>query len=107
MNVFQQLRKDFAVFGIATQQHPFNWRNLVALFIFSSAIISNGVHILFEAKTFEEYVESIFLATAIITDTISFLYIVSIMQQFFNWMNESEKVINASEFVSFLFLRQQ
>ena len=98
MKILQQLQNALAIYGIAAHQQPFNWRNLMAFFIFSCAIASNGIFIFYEAKSFQEYAESIFMATALIAVSICFVYIVLKMHRLFDCLNEMEKLINGSEF---------
>ena len=98
MKIFQQAQNALAIYGIALHQHPFNWRNLMALFILFSAIISNVLYILCEAKSFHEYAESISMATAFNTVCFSYVYIIWMMERIFDCLLvETEKLVNSSE----------
>lgn len=98
MKIFKRIKSDYAFFGIGIDQHPFNWRNSMAIFLFGCAIISNGVHMCCEVETFQEYAESIFMFTTLITTSICFLYMVCVMKRLFGFMDEAGELIDASEY---------
>ena len=98
MKLFQQIQKDFAIYGIGSRQKPFNWRNLVAVLMFSIGIVLSSIHLFCEAKTFQEYADTIFTATSLVVATINFVYIACEMRRLFDSLNDAEKIINASEY---------
>lgn len=104
MKIFRQILDDFAIYGIGPYHHPFNWRNLVAFFLFACAIISNGMHMLCEAETFQEYAESIFFSTALVATLICFIYNVSVMKRLYGHIDEAGELIDASKYL-FIFCK--
>lgn len=97
MKIFQQLQKNLAFYGIASYQHPFNLRIRLSLIIYSLAIILIFIHIFYEAKTFQEYANSIFMATAQIATSIIFTFNAWQMQSFFDCVKEAEEIVNDSK----------
>lgn len=98
MELFLTLLKNTEIIGISRNQHPFNWRSLLALLTHSFGIALNAAYFFCEANTFQEYSESIFIGTIIIADTIIFVFSVSRMWIVFEFINEAEKIIDGSEF---------
>lgn len=97
LRIFQQIQKMCAIYGMASNQHPFNLRNWLALSIFGIGIILNGVHFACEAKTFQEFVDSIFVATMFTGVLAIFAFIVLNMRQIFDFISEAEQIIDDSE----------
>ena len=98
IKTFQQVLKLAAIMGIASDQHPFNWRNDLAIGIFSFGIILNGAYIFGEAKSFQQYADSIFMATTLAGVLIIFTFLVANMRLIFDCLSEEEKMIDDSEF---------
>lgn len=98
MKIFHQLRKNLAFYGIASHQHPFNLRNGLSLIVYSLAIILICIHIFYEAETFQEYANSIFMATVQIAVSSIFIFNACQMKSFFGCVNEAERIINESEY---------
>lgn len=97
MKFFERIQNDFESIGISVHRSPFNLRNLLVLFVFYTGIISNWAYFFVIAKTFQEYVKSVFVATALISSSTVFAYIAWKMRKIFNFLNESEKTIGDSE----------
>lgn len=102
MKIFEFIQLNSSFFGIGLHQHPFNVRNLVAIFTFGVAITLNVVYIFGEAKTFQQYTDSIFAATTLCLGFIIFAHNTSKMQRIFHRIKAGEKLMNRSRFSFFL-----
>lgn len=98
MKIFLAVLQHCEIIGIASHQHPFNWRSLLAIFIDCLGITSNIAYFCCGANTFQEYAESIFVGTVIMCCTTIFALIACKMRIFFDCINEFEEIINGSEF---------
>lgn len=96
MKIFQRIQNDFETIGIGLHQRSFNLRILLVLFVMCNGITSNCGYFSGIAKTFPEYAKSIFVATNLISASIIFAYIAWKMRQFFDMLNEAEKIIDGS-----------
>ena len=99
MKIFQQIQKDFAIYGIGSHQKPFNMRNWMVIFMFSLSIILNIFYFIFDAKTFDEYAKSILITTAMINAASIFVFLILNMQTMFDIINDGEQLINDSQLV--------
>lgn len=100
LKIFRLMLKDFMIYGISghEQNNPFiKLRTLLGFLVFCCAIISSGGYIYFEAKTFQEYANSIFLGTAVFAATAIYVCTVWKKRQLFNCFNELEQIIVDSE----------
>lgn len=102
MEIFTLIQKNFLLFGIGLHQRPFNVRNLVTICIFCVAITSASAYFFYEAKTFPQYTDSIFLISVLILGLILFVITVSEMQRILRHIITGEKLINSSEFLYIL-----
>lgn len=100
MKIFQRSQNYLSIFGIAPNQHPFNFRSNLSLAVYFLAIISIFIHIFDDVNTFQEYANSIFMVTAQIAASIIFTLNALRMQSFFVSLEEAEVLINGSEFKS-------
>lgn len=66
MNIFVAARKYFVVYGIVQHERKWNARNWVATLVFVFGAILNGVYFSCEAKPFQEYADSVFVAACLV-----------------------------------------
>lgn len=71
--------------------------NLMPFSIFCTGIISIGDHIIFESQSFQDYVNSVYMATVMIGEIIEFVYITLNMEEMFGQLNEAEQIVNSNE----------
>lgn len=97
VKIFLVVLKRFAHFGVVQHRHPVNVRSVSMLFMDSCCIISCGAYIYIEAQSFQEYAESIFMATAVMAKTSIFIVSLLKMQQIFDYINDAEQIIDGSK----------
>ena len=97
IKTFREVQKLAKIYGVASNQHPFNWRNNLAIFILCFGLISNGAYILNEAKSFQQYADAIFMAVALTGDMLVLTFLIVKMRLFFDYIHEEERMINESE----------
>lgn len=99
MKIFHQIQKDCAIYGIGLNQpRIFNWRNRCAILIFICGNVFICAHMLCEVDAFQDYADSISTAAAPIAASIIFVLIVWRMRQIFNFVRETENLIDNREF---------
>lgn len=73
MAIFQPIRNRLATIGIIVyQKYPLSFKNLLTFFMLSLGVILNCAFLLYEAKTFKEFADSVCSSTAMISATIVF-----------------------------------
>lgn len=100
IRLLQANQKNLLIYGIGPHEKPFNKRNLLTLFSFSSCIFVSGAYFFFEAETFEQYTQSVYTTTALINVTLMFTIVVRNMRQFFDCVNQAEEIIDGSELLN-------
>lgn len=89
------------ILGIGLNRKRLNANVLIISFIIWSAALSDVLFLYFEAKTFREYTESVFVTTTMITIGTCFTIIVVMKDVLFNLINFVESIANTSESTSF------
>lgn len=101
MKIFQSIQKNFAVLGIdrnqLLQKHNTNFRNSVSLFLHCFITVSYLVYIVHIASTFREYIDGIFVTSAVVVSGLSMAIVVSAMEKWFNLIFSLESVIVTSK----------
>lgn len=99
MKIFKLVQKKFLlVYKIGLHQRPINCKTLLALFIFCIGIVLNCVYFFNEAKTFQDYANSVLFGTGLFAAAIIFTYVSFSMRQIFGCLYDAEKIINGSKF---------
>lgn len=102
MKIFQSVRRDLAFFGINPNQSwmhssPFNRKNQTAMLIFCLFLFSNCIYFT-HAKTFEEYINCIYIVTALSGTVICFATLMWQASKWFEFIDNVENIINKSEY---------
>lgn len=101
MKFFQSIQEYFAIMGINSSQsvdvHPFNRSNLITLLIFCMLVITSNKFLLFEAKYFEEYIDSFYLTCTGTLAAINFVVIIWKMTKVFEFIKGLESVVHRSK----------
>lgn len=96
MQVLQEAQKSLESMGFS-QLEPFNHRNLNILSLTIPGFISLLMHLIHEANSTREYMESIFLFTVCAGIYISFASTILITKQLFWYIEDLNEFINESE----------
>lgn len=101
MKIFKSVRRDLAFFGIISsptwmQTNPFNKKNQIAMTIFCSFLFSNCVYIE-HAKSFEEYINCIYIVTALSGTVLCFATLMSQAAKWFEFIENVESIFNRSK----------
>lgn len=101
MKVFHKIQANLEILGItknqSLQNDPFNGKKLMGILIFSYSIVSHFLYILFNAKSFEEYIECICSTSASVLITTCFAAMTFKMTTLFKLIEKKEDLINTSE----------
>lgn len=104
VKIFQLSQKKFAAAGIdpslVTQPYPFNRKillNFLALFV---SVICNLMHTFYEAKTFAEHLQSLYMCSLTISIILALVIVLLNVAKLFNFIEISENLVNKSEFKS-------
>lgn len=101
MKIFQSVRRDLAFFGITADQSwlhktPFNTKNRIAMSIFCLFLFSNCIYST-HAKSFEEYINCIYIVTALAGTVICFATLIWQAAKWFEFIESVENIFNKSE----------
>ena len=97
MKLFKVTKKLCVIYGVALNPNQFNWPSSIVLFIFGISFISNFLYSRCEAKTFQEYADSIFIGTTLTTAMMTFAYLAWKIQSIFICIDDAEDSIDDSE----------
>lgn len=97
MKIFKQIQQNWLIYGVGLHQHPFNTRNLIAIVLFTTALLLSGVYSCCEAESFAEYTNSFFIATVLTASTINFTYVVCKVQVIFEYCIAGEQILIKSK----------
>lgn len=99
--VFKNVLKNFAVLGISpkltTQAYPINGKIMMGFVILGLAMYSILVFLIYDAKTFMEYTQTMYgfsLATLVFVALLNTLYKI---ENVFEFVNVTEKIFNTSK----------
>lgn len=99
--LFVLIQKNFAVMGItfeqSTQVHSFNERIRLGFLILGMNIFHQYMYILDEANGFQEYTESIYMASIGTVSFLCFSTVVFKMARLFELIKKAEELIAKSE----------
>lgn len=94
---FQKILKNYESYGFALNQPFLNRRSTVILFIFSLLLVSNIIYCCCEAKSFQEYADSIFMGTVIIGTAVIYVYLLMTSRQMFDVLDQLEETVDDRE----------
>lgn len=104
MEPFQSVEKTMTTLGINRNRYAFIDRVLIAFYVFCSSSILSCVFFFAEAESFREYTDSIYTLTADIAVTFCFAYIVMNMDQLFQYIDDSRKMVYCRKCRSLVFI---
>lgn len=93
MKLFQMIR-DFG----ASANDRFNGKVLKASFLYGFNSILNCAFLFHKAKTFREYTDDIFMTSATIVITISFITVIVKMSRLFKFISRCERISEKSTY---------
>lgn len=98
MAILQPVRKRLSTVGIVFYQKcPLNLRNSLTSFLFALGSFSNCAHLLYEAKTFNEFADSVSAATAVVSAVILFGIIIWKTLPLYDCLNNLEASVAKRE----------
>lgn len=99
MKIFESIIKYFAAIGITAQSRPFNMQNLLTFVVFAIMMVVVGEFLFFEASSFREYTESIYISSIIFTIFVTFLFIIWKRENIFQFIDCFEKIAETSKYI--------
>lgn len=101
MKILETVRSDFLVLGLnpnpTNRFYPFNSRNITRLALLSYGLITMGIYLGYEANSFEEYTNCIFVICALFIAAVVFSIMIGRSGQFFEFFDELERNIDQSK----------
>lgn len=98
--VFQLTQKYFATAGIvpnlAIQPYPLNGKISIGFLLLGSSLICNFKYTFYEARTFVEYTQSIYMCSIAALIIFALVIIILKVEKLFEFINGCEKLINTS-----------
>lgn len=104
MKVLEFVKSEFSMLGIclnttkSVQRYSFNLKNSLILSVLIIGIILSCVHLLYIAKSFNEFTYSLYAMSSMLTGTICFAAMVWKMQPMSKYVDRLESTINKSEY---------
>lgn len=100
IKVFQLTQKNFSTAGITanlvTNSYPLNAKILLGFLILGSAIVCNFKYTFYEAKTFIEYTQSVYMGSMATIIILVLLILINHVKKLFEFINGIESVANTS-----------
>ena len=100
MKLFQVIQKNFTVLGIGSNQSRFNLKLLKTCLTYGLSFTSSAIFLFFEARSFIEFTNNIYVTTAIAVITIYFSIWMWKLQKFFQLIDNLENFFEKSECIS-------
>lgn len=101
LKIFQLTQRNFAMFGVdrtlLLQPYPFNTKICIGMLTAVYAVISNLLYLIFEAETFNEFAQYIFLDSSAIFMMLLQVICILNVKQLFQLIDSFENFINKSE----------
>lgn len=111
MEIFQSIQNNFAILGIGrnqlTRKHNTNVKNVLSLFLHTFFTIANFLYLARMANNLREYADGIFTTSAVLVCGASMLIIVWTMPNWFELIDNLEKIINSSEYLQSCFFKKK
>lgn len=102
MKIFQLTQKNFATVGVnphlSLQSYPFNAKILTGFLITSLCLICNFMFAFFEAKTFIEYTQSVYIGSCAAIVIFALVVIVLNVKKLFQLISDCENISNTGQY---------
>lgn len=99
--VFQAFQKNFAIVGInsnvAKQSYPFNVKILLGILLLGSAIVCNLLYVIYKAKTFAEYTQTIYICSVSCLILSALIITILKMKKLFEFIDYTDELANTSK----------
>lgn len=99
MKLFQTIRENIRLLGI-NQNDRFSGKILKASFLYGFNSILNCAFLFHKARTFREYTDDIYMTSATIVITISFITVIVKMSRLFKFINRCERIAEKSTYAN-------
>lgn len=97
MKIFDIIENHLESVGLTVSQQRFNVKNVTILSLFSLNILLTGEYIAFEAKEFEEYVDSLFGISTVFVLAINFLGLIWQTEELCGLITKLRNTVNESK----------
>ena len=105
--IFKLIQKNFKVVGIESslveQKYPFNRKILVGFLMVSISFLWNVMSTLYEAKTFVEYTQLIYMCSLAALIILALAIVLFNVVKMFSLIDKGEYLTNLCEFLRFIF----
>lgn len=102
MNHFELVQKKFAIIGYSlhysTQRYHLNARNMTMIVLMVANTLATGVYIFYGAKSFDEFLENIYLTTTLAVDLAMCVINIVLMPKIFKLIENLTLTVNKSEY---------
>lgn len=103
MKIFQAFQRNFAIVGItqtvAKQRCPVNVKIFLGILLLGSAILCNLLFVIYEAKTFAEYTQTLYICSVSCLTLSALIITILKMKKMFEFINDGNGVVNTSELI--------
>lgn len=97
MKFFRKIQKNFAILGISTNQPRINGKTLTMCLILGTGLISSAVFLIYEADSFQEYTNNLYITTALMVCFTYYLIMIFNMENYTKLIRNVRNYIEKSE----------
>lgn len=98
MKILQSTQMNLATVGVNPNLQPLNLKITIGFLILNLYFICDLVFAIFEAKTFTEYIQSIYMGSCAVLITLALIIIVINMKKLIQAIDDHEILVNTREF---------
>lgn len=100
MPITQAIQTSYALLGIdsnpSSQSSALNLRSTAAVIVYCLCVLSTGAYLLYEAETFGEYMDSVYITSATVIDTFTYFSFLWRLRKFSAFVNSLEQTFTES-----------
>lgn len=100
MKILQTVQKKYAILGICSNQSKCNRKSVLMCLIYSLGCTLSALFLFYEANSFQEYTNNIYITSALAMCVTFFAIVVVKMRKLFEMIDNMEKSIDESKCVS-------
>lgn len=97
MKIFESTVKFLETVGITSQSHALNVRTLSTIATFGTMVTLICAFLFFEASSFKEYTESIYMSSVTIAILVTFVFVIWKRENIFQFIDCWEKIAATSK----------
>lgn len=111
LKIFQLIKRNFAILGISSnslnKKYLLNKNVLTASLFYGLNFTLNAIFLFCKANNFQEYTDSIYVTTAVLTIFVCYVITIFKVTNIFEFIEHCETIVDESEFYIFRVLKHK